>query len=211
MDQDELRIAKEKLGLERSRIRAQWLGTLLALLTPVAIVWFGYIIQDELNEKERQFQSGERRAEQRKEVYASLSPLLNKIYCYVDEKGDFKVHTPLDIIDFKRVADRTYHRYHGYWSKTTKTAYNDFMEACFLMGKGGIASDAPIKANTHQKKVALGLRGIAWEPEWDRRFRPKLKDTKVREKYLAMVIAFLDDLKRNDELSPDDPKSKSER
>jgi hypothetical protein len=196
MDAQEFQLEERKLELETRKLKYERIGLLTSFLTPVAIVVVGYFIQNAVSQADREWKSGERRAEQREKVYAELGPLLNIIYCYVDDVGDYTRFSPEEVIDKKRSADRLFFTYHSYWSASTKTAYDSFMRSCFEISQGGYATDAKIKSAADQKRAAFAKRGIEWKPSWNEAFSPA-EGSGTREKYLALVIAFLGDLERN--------------
>jgi hypothetical protein len=97
------------------------------------------------------------------------------------------------------MADRSFHTYFGYWTGKTKKAYEAFMKAAFAPYQG-VATDAKIQSSSFQKRAAFLRRNVEWKPSWDEAFTGQ-KDSQIRELYLALTIAFLDDLEANSVLT----------
>lgn len=191
-------IEERKLKLERRKLDCQRIGLFTSILTPLAIILVGALIQRAVSQADREWKSGERRAEQREAVYSELGPQLNLIYCYLEEVGDYSRYTPEEIILKKRSADRLFFSYYSYWSMSTKTSYGNFMKAGFKPYQG-IATDAKIRTSYYQKQIAFARRGINWKDSWDEAFTDE-SDPTLRESYLALVADFLDDIQKNYQL-----------
>lgn len=129
------------------------------------------------------WQSDEHRVEQREKIYAQLGPLLNTIYCYCQNVGDYADYKPKEIIAKKRKADRIYYSNYAYWSANTRAAYMNFESNCFQMYTGE-GKDAQIKVR-NQNIIIEGWKrkhpGQRWESSWDNDFYGNTNQTTNNE------------------------------
>ena len=199
MDPDAVNLEEKKIALQTRKRKYEKFALITACLTPNTILRVGYFFQRSVSHADRVWKTAERRAEQRERGYVELGPLLNIIYCYVDEVGDYARYTPREIVEKKRSADRLFHTYLAFWSEDSRRAYADFMQASFDTVHGGMSVDAKIRVSPKKRQQAFEHRKIAWDKSWDDAFTPEVA-TGVREKYLSQVNAFLGDLEKNDSL-----------
>ncbi len=172
-----------------------WLGVAEVVVNatiPLAILAAGYFVNRALKTREHELASLRRRRDLRKEIYDTIGPSLNRIYCYVRDFGDYGNYEPREIVELKRGVDRQFFTYKGLWSPTTIEAYNHFMEVSFAVGAGGLGSHALIRAPTAEKKQFFANLGKTWNKEWDGLFAESVRG--VGAAYSAMVESFIEEV-----------------
>src|SRR5262245_48229947 len=97
------------------------------LLTPILVAWFGFLIQQQLAEQSRSWQSQQRLAYRRLQVYEGVRNELNRIYCFVEDVGTWKEDNPETVISYKRMIDRAMHTHRAIWATDTFQAYLKYM------------------------------------------------------------------------------------
>jgi hypothetical protein len=131
------------------------------LLTPLMVAIVGYILNQQLTE-----QTGFEKslAERRFQIYDTIREGLNRIYCYVEDKGTWKQEDPDKILTYKRMIDQAMFTQRAFWGPDTFKAFTDYMDSAFATYQG-VGVDARIKSGFDEKQSLPG-----WKSEWASRF-----------------------------------------
>jgi hypothetical protein len=134
----------------------------LKILGDVALPVVGALLAFFINKRSKSFESV---MKQRVAKYVALSPLLNDIYTYRMELGDYLSRKPEDILAAKREADRQLWTFEYLFSKRFRDAYHGFMVASFKMfnAKGTRALIRVKKAPYRQPSTTEGWPGYSDE------------------------------------------------
>ena len=97
------------------------------LLTPILVAWFGFLVQQQLAEQSRSWQSQQRLADRRIQVYDSVRNERNRIYCFIEDVGSWKEDNPETVVGHKRMIDRAMHTNRAIWAADTFQAYLDYI------------------------------------------------------------------------------------
>ena len=151
------------------------------LLTPILVAWFGFLVQQQLAEQSRSWQSQQRLADRRIQVYDSVRNERNRIYCFIEDVGSWKEDNPETAVGYKRMIDRAMHTNRAIWAADTFQSYLDYMNAAFETYQG-VGTDAKLKTTDLEKKV--GVPG--WRPDWSGRLTGT-RDTAHRKRYDKLV------------------------
>lgn len=108
----------------------------VSALTPLIVAGFGWRISTTLKHLEQKQWSNRKLIEKRIEIYDKISPLMNRLFCYFYWVGDWKEHSPIDIIKTKRSLDHTVHIYRHLLEPEFFEDYMRFMDALFVTYNG---------------------------------------------------------------------------
>jgi len=100
-----------------------------ALATPIVVAGVAYVFK----RRQRLFEAG---MSKRIKRIGNMSPLINKIYSYLQRVGDLLDCSPKEVLDAKREADREFWTFEYLWSSPFKGAYHAFMHESFDMFTG---------------------------------------------------------------------------
>src|SRR4051794_5983466 len=103
-------------------------------LTPLIVAFLGWWISRRLKRLEQMQWANQKAVEKRLEIYSSLAPVLNDLYCYFDFIGEWKMRNPVAVLDVKRAADRIFYVNAALFSSRFRRAYEEFMDLCFVPG-----------------------------------------------------------------------------
>lgn len=142
--------------------------------------------------------ASQKAVEKRLEVYTTLAPVLNDVYCSFDFIGDWKMKDPIAALGLKRAADRLFHVNAALFSPSFRHAYGEFIDLCFVPGPlNEYDATAKLKTEVNIRREMFAKRGQAWNPEWDGYFAPHdlltTRDAIVRG-YRRMMDAFAQEL-----------------
>lgn len=184
MDADELAIKQREYKLERWKV-------LLSILTPLVLVALTFVVNDAIQQRGAALKREEQILAEKQKIYAEMGKMLNVIYVYVADIGDFSSYTPQRVIEMKRETDRQFFMYRPYWSEATEEKYNDYMKAAFetYIGAG---LPAKINASKSEKVAAYEAQKLKWDPSWDAYFT-EARDPQIGTKYYALVSLLLAD------------------
>lgn len=164
----------------------------VSILTPISLVIIGYYINKTLAQQSKEWRDNDKLVEKRMEIYSEIANPLNKIYCYVQDVGDYKKLYPEMIINSKRSSDRLFHMFRPIWSRETIDAYKSFSAASFEVFNGS-GTDAKIKTVSTEKKAAAALGKTRWLDEWDELIT-EAREPDYHKKYVRLMNAFSKDL-----------------
>jgi hypothetical protein len=152
---------------------AQALTAVGAVVTPLAVVVIGFILNRQLKRIEaRQWRSQEL-ITARLTYYREIAEPLNDLMCYFTFIGTWKDWTPPDVVGMKRSLDRTFHTLSPFFSVEVVHAYTTFMDHCFdTFGAWG--ADAKLKTSYRRRQSVCRE---PWQADWESMFTYKLDET----------------------------------
>lgn len=170
----------------------------VAALTPLAVALLGWWLSGHLKRLEHLQWASQKAVEKRLEVYSTLAPILNDLYCYFDFIGDWKMKDPVAALSLKRAADRLFYVNAALFSSSFRRAYGEFINLCFVPGPlDEYDASAKLKTEVKIRREMFAKRGQAWNPEWDEYFAPAelltSREAIVRG-YRMMMDAFVREL-----------------
>lgn len=157
-------------------------------LTPIVVVVAGLFLNKRLKRFEHRQWRNQKLIEKRLSIYDDLVPLLNDILCYYTYVGNWKEHTPIQIVNLKRTIDKKIYLAAPIFCKEFFVACIDFIDTCYESYTGW-GQDAKLRTKFQRRKEFFGSR---WDSEWNQLFgvdncsEPK----KVKEAYLAIMNIF---------------------
>ncbi|CAN7752391.1 hypothetical protein [Rhizobium sp. LjRoot258] len=166
-------------SLEIAKLVAQY-------LIPISVAVIGFYVQQELAKQTRISQHEEKIADRRLQVYDQIRVPLNRIYCFINDKGSWKEDNPETVIAFKRQVDREMYSQQAVWGADVFQAYLKFMDSAFASYQG-VASDAKVKTDTVQKKLL-----DQWKDEWNERVTGSIDPENDTEYRQLMVLLSRD-------------------
>lgn len=142
------------------------LSAIGAVVTPLAVVAIGFLLNRHLKRIEaRQWRSQEL-ITARLKYYREIAEPLNDLVCYFTFIGTWKDWTPPDVVEMKRSLDRTFHTLSPFFSVEVVHAYGTFMDLCFeTFGMWG--ADAKLKTSYRRRKT---VGSVPWQPTWETMF-----------------------------------------
>jgi len=170
---------------------------IVSALTPAVIAIAGYFINQSIKSRENELATLRRTQDIRKVIYDEIGPKLNRIYCFINDVGDFGDYEPSHIILLKREVDGKFQPYKKLWSQQTVDVYNRFMGSAFDHYAGGIGTPARIRTTTSEKKAFFRRSGKEWKSEWDASFTESVNKPEMISLYDKLVEAFIDDITRD--------------
>lgn len=162
------------------------------LLLPIALLGLGLLIFFLERRIEARIDQGKFGRSWRKDLYEAMARDLNVIYCAFNYVGDWREHTPTDIVNSKRELDFRMHAYSGLFSEGTLSAYKELTDACFLTERGR-GSTLQVRANVKMFKESLK----EWKDEYDQYFvaeEERLKRKDFAEVYSKYKMKLFSDL-----------------
>jgi hypothetical protein len=165
---------------------------IVAGLTPVLIAIIGLLISKKLKKLEHNQWRNQKLIEKRLLVYDELAPLLNDILCYYSYVGNWKEHTPIQIIALKRIVDKKIYLVAPMFCKEFFSACMTFMNLCYGTYKDW-GEDAKLKTNFERRKQAMGAN---WDLKWDKIFCvDECSDfNNIRTAYLQIMNIFSEEI-----------------
>jgi hypothetical protein len=146
----------------------------------------------ELKRLDAQQWSNQTLISKRIEIYATVAPGLNQLYCFFEKVGSFKDLEPPMVVDLKRALDTEMHVSRAFFSAEHFQKYQAFMDAYFQTHTGP-GRDARIRSSPKRYRKDLSR----WDPSWKARFAPKEERTEVVEvgdAYQALMDSFAEQM-----------------
>jgi len=125
-------------------------AVLASLLTPAAITILGFMLNKRFKHFERSLEEQKRLSETRFSLYKDIGFKLNDIYAYFMYVGNWKLHTPMQIVEHKRELDRHVFTYRPIFSGEFNKEYDHFILSCFEM-YGGWRKDARLRTTSKHR------------------------------------------------------------
>jgi len=165
--------------------KSDWTGLeiaklVISALTPILVVILGIYVSKVQHRNEVL-------ATARVKSYDAIKEDLNRIHCFITDRGTWKEETPATVVGYKRVADREMYEEQGIWSPATMTAFLAYMDAAFTKERGS-GLGAGINTTLDQKRNS---------PKWDDTWKTEITNQKsadYEKAYEAMYKAFAADI-----------------
>lgn len=159
---------------------------------PILITFFGWVFNTRLKSIDQAQWQNRKIIELRLDVFKSVSPKLNSMFCYCMYVGDWKRHSPVEIVQMKRETDREMHVYRYLLGSELFERYNAFIATIFQTFNGP-DHDARIRTaiesgEGNRKKSFPG----EWIKDWERFIAPDnlAGKAEVRATYEALMNEF---------------------
>jgi hypothetical protein len=170
----------------------------VAVLTPLLLVGLGVVINRAARRVEEAQWAGRKLVERRLDLYETMAPLLNDLYCFFECVGTFREVEPPKAIDIKRDLDKTFYVNRFLFMPPFSERYNEFMAACFKTFTGS-GENAKLCTPVSQQKRE---RGTGWDDAWAAMFVPEEelsssdmeRRTVFTASYTALMECFADQL-----------------
>lgn len=164
----------------------------VAVLTPLLLVGLGVVINRAARRVEEAQWAGRKLVERRLELYDTMAPLLNDLYCFFECVGTFREVEPPKAIEIKRELDKTFYVNRFLFAAPFSERYNEFMAACFKTFTG-FGENAKLRAPVSQQKRE---RGTGWDNAWAALFVPEdelpSSGPERRSDFTASYTAFME-------------------
>jgi len=150
---------------------------LVAVLTPVAVVLLGLYVRSVSRRIEDAQWSSRRVLDWRLDLYKTMAPKLNDLYCFFMLVGDFREVKPTDALARKRALDKDFHVNRFLFSDEFGLYYYEFMAASFATWQGfGVAARLRSSLASQQSERS------EWDATWDQMFTPEA-DSSTQEEF----------------------------
>lgn len=169
-------------------------------MTAVAVVIIGYLLNARSKNLETALSVGETLMGKRMEIYDSIAPLLNDIYCFLVCVGHWKEISPKSLVERKRKADRIFYVSRTYFGEDVTLAYESFMGLAFETGRG--RGESP-RIRAHRDRH-LEENLAATTPDFAAYFVDPEERTKrgvVSKAYDRLILAFRSEFTRGTSLA----------
>jgi hypothetical protein len=137
--------------------------------------------------------------QKRIEIYDHIAPMLNDVYVYVQEVGQYKELTPPEIIKNKREIDKAVYSNIPYLSKNFFAHYNVFMNDAFCTYRGP-GQDARILSNPSDYRTSAEIARQtnksypAWNDKWDNMFQSTVSKGHIADDYYNLLTSLAGEL-----------------
>jgi hypothetical protein len=148
--------------------------------TPLLVLLMGWIINHRLKAMEHRQWTSQRAIDKRLEVFENLVPELNDLLCFYTRIGNWKEHSPVDIVARKRSLDKKANIYAPLFSSSFIKEYNNFMNLCYRT-YAGHGVDAKLRTSAKRYREANSAWQVHWDDFFDAEDYPSKDD--VRQAY----------------------------
>ena len=138
----------------------------IAATTPILVAFLLFYFNRVFKRYERAQWTNQKITEKRIEIYDTVAPKLNDLFCFFCFIGNWKEISPKRIIELKRWLDKKIYIYSPLFSQKFLVKYNDFTKQCFSTFSGW-GKDAKI-ISTFNRRKQFGKDD--WEEEWEELF-----------------------------------------
>ena len=161
------------------------------VLTPIALAVLGIYLHRLAKQFEYLQWRSQKLVEKRLDVYDSLAPKLNDIFCYFTYVGAWRDMSPTSVVGLKRSIDKEIHLAAPLFGKDFFTALTAFQDACFETFTGW-GRDARLRTGLdHRRDHYPG----EWPDTWDGLFTENVSTTaSVKLAYAHAMQAFSKDI-----------------
>jgi hypothetical protein len=140
--------------------------------------------------------------ERRIQVFESMAPRINKLFCYFSWIGRWKEFTPGQIVDMKRELDDAYFTNEFLFSADLRAAYDTFIGVYFEHFTGpnqdGKLRTTVVKTPGKAKSEDRSKVCTCWEEPWEEQYFSKKKGPstlkEIKRSYEQLMEAFRRDL-----------------
>jgi len=163
----------------------------VAGLTPVLLVLLGIVVQRAIKQFEHQQWRSQKLIEKRIQIYDSLAPQLNLIFCYYTYVGPWRDVKPPEIVKAKREIDRQVYLAKPLFTPRFFNDCTNFLNLCFQTYTGW-GKDALLRTKSDHRRNALGTN---WNPDWEQCFSNEpMAPQAIRECYEKLMSTFSSEL-----------------
>ena len=162
------------------------------LLLPIVLIFLGFFIFLLERRIENKIDQGIFARNWTKDLYEAMARDLNIIFCGFNYVGDWRKHSPYELIASKRELDFCLHAYSDLFSDVTLQSYQRLMSACFVTERGR-RSELLIRANVAMFKHSL----YEWKDEYEQHFvteEYRLVRSEFRKLYFEFKTNLFSDL-----------------
>jgi hypothetical protein len=165
----------------------------IAVLTPLLILGLGLVV-NRASKRLEDAQWGNRKLiERRLDIYDSMAPKLNDLFCFFSLKGNFREVSPPAAVKRKRELDKLFFVNRFLFGEQFSAAYFRFFDLCFEHD-AAVATDARLRTDPHKQKAEFGS---GWDDSWGPLFSPTAEwssRTEVEGAYGELMRRFADEL-----------------
>jgi len=163
----------------------------VAGLTPILLVLLGIAVQRAIKQFEHQQWRSQKLIEKRIQIYDSLAPQLNLLFCYFTYVGPWRDVPPPEIVKAKREIDRQVYLAKPLFTPRFFNACMDFLDLCFQTYTGW-GKDALLRTKCDHRRDALGEN---WNQDWEQCFSNEpTAPQAIRECYEWLMNTFSSEL-----------------
>jgi len=169
----------------------EWLKLIASTATPLVLFFFGILAKKYADRSAAQQSRSAVAAAWRLEVFRSLLPKLNEMYCYFTYQGDWRRLSPDEARVSKRECDRIFHSNEFLWADDTKKNYRKFADTAFVEGRGP-GKDFAFRANAERHR-----ENPNWRDEWVENFvepNERVRRDEFVASYNALMRSITKDL-----------------
>jgi hypothetical protein len=163
-----------------------WIALATGLLTPAALAYVAYLLNRRFKHFERSLEEQRRITEARFELYKDIGFKLNDLYSYFSYVGNWKEHSPKQIIEHKRELDRHVFTYRPIFSEDFNHKYDQFVRSCFKT-YGGWGKDARLRTSAKH-------RAEEGDKDWAVCFTGENNHKQIKEAYGRLLECLAVDL-----------------
>ena len=153
---------------------------------PLAVVVVAFMADKRFKHFEQGLDKQRRASDTRFELYREIGFKLNDLYAYFMYVGNWKDHSPAQIIAHKRELDRHIFTYRPLFSDTFNSQFDRFILDCFEMF-GGWRKDARLRT-TSKYRAEHGDDG------WAECFTQEDNRKAIKSSYASLLNILADDL-----------------
>jgi hypothetical protein len=177
-----------------SSLTMEIIKLVFSTLTPLAVVWVGYVVTRATKRLESVEWANRTVIETRLQVFSLVAPKLNRLLCFALFIGTWKDISPTEAIKLKRATDEIMHVNRVLFSPQLFAAYSAFVDSLFR-AYARTDGDALIRAEI---SCVLGTRRSLkwWEDSMEAYFDSlgPSSHSEIQEKYTELGEAFRRDL-----------------
>jgi hypothetical protein len=167
---------------------------LVSCITPLVVALMGVLIQASIAQQSEASKLNSQLAARRLVVYDGVREGLNRIYCFVEDRGSWKTDNPDTITALRRKIQTDMQTNRAIWSPKTFTLYERYIDEVAFKTYTGVGRDAQIRTVNDQKEVAI--------PDWKKKWKDRTTDEKAID-HKASYDALQDQFARDIQLSSD--------
>ncbi len=147
-----------------------------SLMTPLMVAFVGFLLNRRIKTYEQNQWTNQKIVDKRLDIYDKLVPYLNDVLCFYCYIGNWKEIGPKEIIQYKRVLDKSMSIYKPLFDTEVWKAYNVFIHLCFETSVHW-ENDATIRSS-FTKRAQFSSN---WDEAWYDLFSDKYLDRLAAE------------------------------
>ena len=158
----------------------------LGFLTPVVVAIGGYVVTKSMRKLEARLLVSQKVVERRLELFDKMAPLLNDLYSYFNQVGQWKELTPPALVANKRTLDKLFYVNKPLFSEPFEAKYFGFILNDCFKAYGGHGTNARLRCSYEPYQSLAG-----WEKEWVMYFVEHAQDRCEANKFAADYEALM--------------------